>query len=141
MHSFLILLTLGLHAFANIDYHVFTEIWCINKTCYNLETASSQQEKTKGLMYRRTISPYRGMKFNWKTEEIRLMWMKNTYTSLDILWVNKNNIIVDIKENVPSNNTTIIKSNKKAQFIVELPSNAAKSNNIKIGQILTKSNF
>ena len=141
MQIFIILLILGLQTLANIEYQVLTEVWCINKACFNLEIASSQEEKAKGLMYRNSISPYRGMKFNWEKEEIRLMWMKNTYTPLDILWVNKNNIIIDIKENVPSNNTNIIKSNKKAKFIIELASSTAKKNNIKIGQILTKSNF
>ncbi len=111
---------------------VETETWCINKSCYNLEIAISQDKKTKGLMYRKTISPYRGMKFNWNTENIRLMWMKNTYTSLDILWLNKNKVIVDIKENIPTNNTNIIKSNKKAQYIIELPRGSAKNNNIQI---------
>ena len=92
-------------------------------------------------MFRKSISPFRGMKFNWETEEIRLMWMKNTYSSLDILWVNKNNIIIDIKENLPTNNTSIIKSNKKAQFIVELPAGSVKKNNFSRGDILTKATF
>ena len=126
---------------ASILTNVSTEIWCLNNTCFNLEIATTLSEKKLGFMYRQKIQPFRGIKFNWEKEKIRYMWMKNTVNSLDILWLNSENRIIDYKQNVPPNNTSIISSNKKAKSIIELSSGSILSYSIKIGDTWKQPTF
>ena len=50
-------------------------------------------------------------------------------------------VILNIKEVSNINNESIIKSNKKAKYVIELPLGSSLKNNIKIGDKLRKLNF
>jgi len=54
------------------------------------------------------------------------MWMKNTYISLDILWINNDYEIVHIIESTKTNNTNILSSPHPAKYVIELPANTVK---------------
>ncbi len=92
-------------------------------------------------MFRKYLPPYRGMKFNWSEENVRFMWMKNTLIPLDIIWLDQNHIILSIKNINKINNETIIKSYKKAQYVIELPLGSSQKYNLKIGDKFKKFNL
>ena len=84
-------------------------------------------------MNRTFISPFRGMKFNWVTDDYRFMWMKNTLIPLDILWLDKNHTIIELKQIISINNKTIIQPKYKSRYVIELPYGSSIKYNIKPG--------
>ena len=50
-------------------------------------------------MYRTSLEENHGMLFVFEEEKQRIFWMKNTQIPLDIIFVEADGIIVDIKEN------------------------------------------
>lgn len=65
------------------------------------EVAITRENQRKGLMYRERLEEDRGMLFIYFQDEIHGMWMKNCLISLDIIWLDKDNRIIYIKERVP----------------------------------------
>ena len=98
----------------------------INKEKFNLDIADTFYKRLIGLMGKRNIN--KGMFFH-KTRSIHTFFMKD---SIDIIMINKNNIVIYIGKNI-SKNKIIIK--KEAYHTIELPKNSIK--NICIGDKLT----
>lgn len=74
---------------------------CCRGTCFNLEIATTPEEKQQGLMYRSRLADTRGMIFVYDEEEIYPFWMKNTRIPLDMIRIDQNVKIVDIQEASP----------------------------------------
>tara|TARA_A100001015_G_C14753034_1_gene618369 strand:+ start:295 stop:690 length:396 start_codon:yes stop_codon:yes gene_type:complete len=69
-------------------------------TCFKVELANTDKLRRKGLMYRLKLPRDHGMLFQFENEKKHTFWMKNTWIPLDIIWINKEMRIVDIKSNV-----------------------------------------
>ena len=54
----------------------------------DIEIADTAYERKQGLMFRKSMQEDQGMLFIYEKEDLRGMWMKNTYVSLDILFIN-----------------------------------------------------
>ena len=63
-----------------------------------MELAATDEELDRGLMYRRELPEGRGMLFDFKQDRPVGMWMKNTYISLDMLFIRSDGTIVKIAE-------------------------------------------
>jgi len=50
-------------------------------------------------MFRKSLAPDQGMLFIFEKECLPGIWMKNVRFPLDILWLDQNKTIVDIKKN------------------------------------------
>jgi uncharacterized membrane protein (UPF0127 family) len=71
-------------------------------TSLTLELAISDEEKSRGLMFRPSLPADRGMLFLYYDEPGDVgIWMKNTYVSLDIIFLDETGSIVSITENAP----------------------------------------
>jgi uncharacterized membrane protein (UPF0127 family) len=86
----------------------------------DIEIAESTYERNKGLMYRYTMIDNNGMLFIYDNSGLRTMWMKNTYISLDIIFVNENYEIVSIHKNAIPLSINTISSYKDAMYVVEV---------------------
>ncbi len=64
-----------------------------------VEIADSIDEQAFGLMHRTELAHDHGMLFVFEDEKQRIFWMKNTEIPLDILFIDQNRTIVDVKEN------------------------------------------
>lgn len=65
------------------------------------EIADTPDKRAKGLMYRTSMARDHGMLFQFPELGYWTFWMKNTKIPLDILWLDKNGIIIHIESQVP----------------------------------------
>ena len=69
------------------------------------ELADEELEKVKGLMFRETLEPSKGMFFIYEEEGIYPIWMKNTLIPLDLIWMRGEGggraTVVHIEKHVP----------------------------------------
>lgn len=74
------------------------------------------------------------MIFIFEDEKIRSFWMKNTYVSLDIIYVDSKYKIVQIAKNTKPLNDKVYHSSKlPAKYAIEVNAGYSDANNIKIG--------
>lgn len=64
---------------------------------FNTEIAKTLEERKTGLMHRASMPKDQGMLFIFERSGFHPFWMKNTLIPLDIIWINKDKIIVDIQ--------------------------------------------
>ncbi len=102
----------------------------------HLEVEKTPLGRARGLMHRKNLPENRGMLFVFPDEEERTFWMKNTYISLDILFLNRRLEVLGIVENVPILNETPRGIGKESMYVVELPAGTSKKVGIKPGSIL-----
>jgi uncharacterized protein len=100
---------------------------------FAVEMATSEDEKQKGLMYRRELADGKGMLFDFSPEQQISMWMKNTYISLDMIFIRADGRILRIAENTEPESTAIISSGGLARGVLEVPAGTAKKYGIAPG--------
>jgi uncharacterized membrane protein (UPF0127 family) len=100
---------------------------------FTVEVATDSFQHARGLMYRRELAPDRGMIFLYEKEEEVLMWMKNTYVSLDMLFMDRTGRIVGIAANATPLSTDIIPSNAPVKAVLEVAAGTAARLKIEVG--------
>ncbi len=76
---------------------------------FNVELAVTPQQREHGLMFRESLDEDDGMLFLYTREKTRSVWMKNTYISLDLLFINAQGEIVDLTTHtVPLDDTSML---------------------------------
>ena len=102
-----------------------------------IERAENLAHQAKGLMYREKLDENKGMLFVFSNETQRTFWMKNTYISLDLIYVSKDKKIVEIKENIEPcqvDDCPTYTSENKAQYVLEVNAGFVQKNQIQIGE-------
>ena len=101
----------------------------------NVEIADDNEERMRGLMFREKLDENGGMLFVFDDEGHHAFWMKNTLILLDIIFIDKNLKIVDIKNAQPceEESCALYKSSKPAKYVLEVNGNFTINNKIKIG--------
>ena len=97
---------------------------------FNVEIADNNETRSKGFMWRENIPDGTGMLFVWKKEAYRNFWMKNTPTSLDILFFDGDGKFLNVVEKTKPFSLDNIQSSKPAQYVLELNSGSSKINNL-----------
>ena len=98
-----------------------------------LSVADNDAERARGLMYRRSMADNSGMLFDFGNERDITMWMRNTYISLDMLFIDANGRIGHIAANTTPLSDTVISSRIKAQFVLEINAGIARRQGIEVG--------
>lgn len=76
--------------------------WVIfNGDTVTAEVADSPEARQEGLMFRTELPDDGGMLFVFDEEDIRSFWMQHTYLPLDIAYLDRRQVIVDIQEMEP----------------------------------------
>lgn len=86
----------------------------------DVELAETDEERAKGLMDRKSMSDDQGMLFIFPTAEEQSFWMKNTYISLDIIYVGEDKEIVSVRKYATPLSEESLPSFKKAMYVVEV---------------------
>jgi uncharacterized protein len=100
---------------------------------FSVEVATTEEEKTTGLMYRKELPDGKGMLFDFSPEQQVSMWMKNTYVSLDMIFIRADGRILRIAENTEPLSTKIISSGGLAKGVLEVVAGTAQKYGIKPG--------
>ena len=100
---------------------------------FSVEMATTEEEKTTGLMYRKELPDGKGMLFDFSPEQQVSMWMKNTYISLDMIFIRADGRILRIAENTEPQSTSIISSGGLAKGVLEVIAGTAKKYGIEPG--------
>ena len=104
-----------------------------SKHNFLVEVARTEEEKKIGLMFRRTLAKNAGMLFLYKREALRLMWMKNTFIPLDILFIDKNGVIKRVVKRTIPHSLATISSRQSVLAVLELRGGITSSLEIKKG--------
>jgi len=100
---------------------------------FSVEMATTEEEKTQGLMYRKELPDGKGMLFDFSPEQQISMWMKNTYISLDMIFIRADGRILRIAENTEPHSTKIISSGGLAKGVLEVIAGTAQKYGIQPG--------
>jgi len=87
---------------------------------FTVELAVDSDQRSQGLMNRRHMARDRGMLFDFGVTRRVMMWMKNTYLPLDMLFIAKDGKIETIRENAVPQSEAIIDSRVPVAFVLEL---------------------
>jgi uncharacterized membrane protein (UPF0127 family) len=100
---------------------------------FSVEMAVTDKEREVGLMYRKELADGRGMLFDFTPEQPISMWMKNTFISLDMIFIGANGRILRIAENTEPQSTRIISSGGPAKGVLEVIAGTARKYGIAPG--------
>ena len=100
---------------------------------FSVEMATTEEEKTTGLMYRKELPDGKGMLFDFSPEQQVSMWMKNTYIPLDMIFISADGRILRIAENTEPLSTKIISSGGPAKGVLEVIAGTAQKYGIQPG--------
>ncbi|AEG04382.1 DUF192 domain-containing protein [Sinorhizobium meliloti] len=91
-----------------------------------VELAVDPSQREQGLMYRRQMAPDHGMLFDFGETRPVMMWMKNTYLPLDMLFIASDGTIRTIHENAVPHSEAIIDSREPVAYVLELNAGTVK---------------
>ena len=100
---------------------------------FSVEMATTDKEKETGLMYRKELPDGKGMLFDFSPEQQISMWMKNTYISLDMIFIRADGRILRIAEHTEPQSLNIISSGGLAKGVLEVIAGTAQKYGIAPG--------
>ncbi|GMU90297.1 MAG: hypothetical protein AMXMBFR49_25020 [Chlorobiota bacterium] len=84
------------------------------------EFADTEYDRQRGLMFRRSMKENQGMLFFFPVEEMQSFWMRNTYISLDMLFIDANRRVVTIHRSTKTLSDQSYPSTKPAKYVLEV---------------------
>ncbi|WP_438646661.1 DUF192 domain-containing protein [Salinarimonas soli] len=100
---------------------------------FQVEVARNDAERAQGLMFRRTMAADRGMLFDFQKVQPISMWMRNTYISLDMLFIRPDGTVARIAENAEPLSERTIPSGEPVLAVLEVNAGTAKRLGLKPG--------
>jgi len=96
------------------------------------EKATTQEQQAQGLMHRTTLQNDQGMLFIFTEQKPHTFWMKNTKIPLDIIFIDTDKRVVDIKQNFqPCTQEPCERyTSKPAQYALEVNAGIAQNKSI-----------
>ncbi len=82
--------------------------------------AADDQSRERGLMFVRKLPPDEGMLFLFERPQFAAFWMKNTYLSLDLVFIRADGVVVNVAENTRPLTLDPIPSAAPVKAVLEL---------------------
>ncbi len=108
---------------------------------FEVEVAATDEARTRGLMYRQSLAPDRGMLFDYGRPTNISMWMKNTFMPLDMLFVDKRGVILKISTDTVPGSLKSIRAKQLACAVLEVPGGTAARIGAVVGNRVRHQNF
>ncbi|MEI8012196.1 MAG: DUF192 domain-containing protein [Candidatus Omnitrophota bacterium] len=113
---------------------------CVKQACFAVEVVATDESREKGLMFRQGLKEGAGMLFVFDREDIYPFWMKNMRFPIDMLWLNRDKRVVDVKENVPAcmaDPCPVYTPSAMALYVLELPAGDARRHHVNPGIVFS----
>lgn len=100
---------------------------------FKVEVMRTDEQRARGLMFRRHMPADRGMLFDFKTEQRVMMWMRNTYIPLDMVFITKDGTVINVAEDTEPLSERTISSAAPAYSVLEVNAGTARRIGLKAG--------
>jgi len=109
----------------------------IGKTKIQVTLAQTEAERTQGLSGTKSLGENQGMLFVFEEPARYGFWMKDMNYSLDLIWIDEKNQIVDITENVPPESfPKIFQPAREVKYVLEVNALFSRQHNIRVGDFV-----
>jgi len=99
------------------------------------EIASTNEQRSQGLMFRETLPDGEGMLFIFERDEVLSFWMKNTLIPLSIAYITSEGRIIDIKDMYPHDENPV-RSSRSVRYALEVPQGWFSRTGVQTGDIV-----
>ena len=106
------------------------------KHVFKVEVAKQESERNRGLMFRQSLDDDAGMLFDYDPPEEISFWMKNTYISLDIIFIDAGGKILNIAASTTPLSLQHLPSDGEARGVLELKGGTTARLGIKAGDLV-----
>jgi uncharacterized membrane protein (UPF0127 family) len=100
---------------------------------FEVEVMRTEPEHERGMMFRRSLAPDKGMLFEFKTEKVASFWMQNTYVPLDMVFIRADGTIHRIEKRAEPLSTRAISSGGPVTGVLEILAGTADDLGLKPG--------
>jgi uncharacterized membrane protein (UPF0127 family) len=103
---------------------------------FTVEVADTDATRERGLMFRQRLPEDHGMLFDFGTPHQVAMWMKNTYISLDMVFIRKDGTVAYVAENTVPRSLDVIGVREPIMGVLELAGGTARRIGLRAGDIV-----
>jgi uncharacterized membrane protein (UPF0127 family) len=107
----------------------------------DIEVAESDREKSYGLMFRRSLGDSEGMLFPYPSAGEITMWMRNTFISLDMIFIRADGIVHRIATDTEPHSERIVASDGDVTGVLEMKAGSARRVGLKVGDRVEYAHF
>jgi uncharacterized protein len=100
---------------------------------FDIEMATTEPQRERGLMYRKQLGAYEGMLFDFFQEQPVSFWMKNTLIPLDMVFIAADGTVRHVHTNATPMSTDTIPSGAPVRAVLEINGGTARLLGIKPG--------
>jgi len=100
---------------------------------FTVEMAVRPEQQMIGLMFRPEVKDDEGMLFDWGSPRESSMWMRNTISSLDMVFIAEDGRIHRIAERTVPQSLATVSSNGAVRATLELAAGVTERMNIRVG--------
>ncbi|MGC8927727.1 MAG: DUF192 domain-containing protein [Myxococcota bacterium] len=87
---------------------------------FKVELAITDEERGRGLMYRKSLNEDSGMLFIFREDGSHTFWMKNTYIPLDMIFINSDMEVVGVYPDAVPLSEEPISVNRPSRYVLEI---------------------
>jgi len=87
---------------------------------FRVEIADTSLKRAQGLQWRESLASGNGMLFDFETPQPVFMWMKNTYLTLDMIFIAADGRILNIARETTPQSLAVIASAAPARGVLEI---------------------
>lgn len=115
---------------------VATLVTASARHAFTVEVAADDASRSQGLMFRTQMAADAGMLFDFQVERELGFWMRNTYVSLDMIFIRADGRVHRIAENTTPLSEVTVPSAGPCRFVLEVVAGTARRIGLKPGDRL-----
>jgi len=102
---------------------------------FDVEVVRSEEDRRRGLMFRKDLAPSKGMLFIFESDENQSFWMDNTKIPLDIVFFDSNWKVVGTLEGMEPMSRLSRSINKPSRYVLEINAGLVQKEHISPGDV------